>query len=109
MIFMVPVTEFSGEELNFMKSKLASQPWETNFLRIPGLEALENNEEVFLSEAVAKFCPRAISPSTIEAEAERLQYVLVREQSQVSAECTTALTYFGLVVDADDCASKARE
>jgi uncharacterized protein YegL len=109
MVFMVPVTEYKGDELKFLKEEIASQPWETNFLRIPGLLALENNEEMFLSEAVAKFCPRAISPSSIEAEAERLQYVLVREQSQVSAECTTALTYFGLVLDADDCAAKARE
>jgi len=111
MIFMVPVTEMAGEDLNFLKQKLASQPWETNFLRIPGLEALKTNEELFIQQAVAKFCPRAMSPTTVAAQANALQYILVREQTEPDYLCADWRDeiMFGKVEDADACAGFARD
>jgi len=42
-IFMAPITEHMTPNLKILRG-WASQPWETNFELIPGLETLVNNE-----------------------------------------------------------------
>jgi hypothetical protein len=70
-MFMEPIMETNGaEELHFMTHELASQPWQTNFYRIPGLEALKSNNELYVAESIAMFCPKAISPSMTAATTE---------------------------------------
>merc|ERR1719473_1215618 len=76
-LFFVPITEFEGEELAVMKS-WASSPWETHLVHVPGLEMLGADEDVFAQKALVKFCPHAISPSSMAAE-EQQGYFLVRE------------------------------
>merc|ERR1719240_2224300 len=63
-LFFAPVTEFAGEELKLMK-KWASSPWETNLVHIPGLAPLKADAALFRQELVVKFCPEAMSPSSM--------------------------------------------
>lgn len=106
-IYMAPVTEFKGEELDVMKS-LASQPWETNLVRIPGLEALEQNQDMFMQQVIAKFCPRSISPAALAAKEAQKEYMLVRERGFPSWSCGRS-RWIGRVKDEDECAFKARD
>merc|ERR1719169_397140 len=45
MIYMAVITDSRGSELDMLK-KWVSQPWETNYVRIPGLLALEFNSDM---------------------------------------------------------------
>jgi len=77
-LFFVPVTEFRGKELKLMK-EWASDPWETNLVRIPGLDALKSDEAVFAQKCLVKFCPEAISPSSLVVEEKSQGFLLIRE------------------------------
>jgi hypothetical protein len=107
MIFMVPITETKGPELRTLKG-WASQPWETNFQRIPGLTALKFNAEMFAGKIVAKFCPNAFSPSQLRQKEEQRNYMLIHESGYPSDECG-AWTWLGKGHVRDDCAAAARE
>jgi hypothetical protein len=61
-IFMAPIAEYMDKKLVVLRG-WASDPWETNFERIPGLDALINNEPEYAQKLLVKFCPKAFSPS----------------------------------------------
>jgi len=106
-IFMAPVASFESDNLKVVKG-WASSPWETNYERIPGLEALQNNEDAYAQELLVKFCPRAFSPS-LEKEKEVQQgYLLIHEQGWPSEECG-AWKIVGHEPDVDSCFNKVRE
>merc|ERR1719230_1617473 len=107
MIFMAPITSQKGDELDFLKHKLASQPWETNFVRIPGLIDLKHNPDIFEKEIVAKFCPNAISPSKLTLEENTAGYMLIHEGGYPSDECGQWYD-MGSQASIDDCANAAR-
>jgi len=104
-LFFVPITEFEGEELAVMKS-WASAPWETHLVHVPGLEMLGADEDVFAQKALVKFCPNAISPSSMVAEEEEQGFFLVREDGLCGAQ-TTFLSHSALTPA--DCAALAAE
>jgi len=79
-LFFSPVTEFAGEELALMK-KWASSPWETNLVHVPGLAPLKADSALFQQKMVVKFCPEAMSPSSMMVEEEEMGYMLVAENS----------------------------
>jgi hypothetical protein len=108
-VFMEPIMESdSAKELHFMRSELASQPWQTNFYRIPGLDALSSNNALYIQESIAMFCPKAISPSVMKAKEDQRQYLLIREFSFPRWRCAGPWRWLGLVKNVDDCAAKAR-
>merc|ERR1719454_1270640 len=83
-LFFAPVTEFEGEELALMK-KWASSPWETNLVHVPGLAPLKADSALFAQQMVVKFCPEAMSPSSMMVEEQEMGYMLVAE----NAHCGT--------------------
>ena len=53
-LFLVPVTELRGEELNLMK-KWSSRPWATNPVHVPGLDALIVDLAVLAQKCLVMF------------------------------------------------------
>jgi uncharacterized protein YegL len=109
MIYMLPITEAKGSELEFLK-KWASQPWETNYERIPGLAALEYNSDLFTQRVIAKFCPHAISPTREHQSEEDLQCVKIREGGSPDSHCGGGGRVLPLGAESPSvCAEMARE
>merc|ERR1711879_971942 len=53
-IYMAPITDTRDKGLIMLK-KWASQPWRTNYERIPGLAALNGNYDIFVQKIIASF------------------------------------------------------
>lgn len=66
-IFMAPISEYRSKELDELRG-WASQPWEANYERIPGIAALKNNEKMFAQKLLTKFCPLAVSPHPLPGQ-----------------------------------------
>merc|ERR1719510_2213807 len=63
-LFMAPITETRGMELDKLKA-WASQPWQSNYVRIPGFKKLKQRPEYWATKLLAKFCPMSYSPSRV--------------------------------------------
>eukprot|EP00418_Pyrodinium_bahamense_P095493 CAMPEP_0179044730 /NCGR_PEP_ID=MMETSP0796-20121207/17820_1 /TAXON_ID=73915 /ORGANISM="Pyrodinium bahamense, Strain pbaha01" /LENGTH=184 /DNA_ID=CAMNT_0020741129 /DNA_START=14 /DNA_END=568 /DNA_ORIENTATION=- len=88
MLYMAPVIDVDNEDVEILK-EWASQPWETNFERIPGLAALKFNMPFFAEKLLVKFCPNSMSPSLMmEREADTTPpYILIHQYGYPSDEC----------------------
>jgi len=106
-IFMAPIADHTTDQLKVLRG-WASQPWETNYERIPGLDTLINNEPEFAQRLLVKFCPRAFSPSQREEEEEQEGYLLIHEEGYPSAECGVD-TFVGRVDSPDACMEAVKE
>jgi len=106
-IFMAPIAEGREKYLTFLK-KWASQPWNTNYERIPGLVALKNNANIFMQKLIVKFCPDAISPQLRRAKDNVRQYILIHEDGWASDECGEWVE-MAMTKSKDDCARQARD
>jgi hypothetical protein len=87
-IYLVAITEVKGKDLRTYR-RFASHPYSTNFVRIPGLLALEYNADLFTGTIIAKFCPLAFSPSQAMQKAQELEYMLIHEKGYPSDSCGT--------------------
>jgi len=105
-IFMAPIAEHMTQNLRILRG-WASQPWETNFERIPGLDTLVNNEPEFAQRLLVKFCPRAFSPSVKAEEEEQSGYLKIREEGRPSKSCGD-YKYVGAVASVDACMEAAK-
>merc|ERR1719456_801469 len=85
-LFFAPVTAVEGKELEVLKD-WASQPWETNYVRIPGLQALKHNADIFAEKLVASFCPDSMSPTLLRQMEAMKQYMLIHEDGFPSNSC----------------------
>merc|ERR1719401_2578975 len=85
-IFMAPIAESMTQNLKVLRG-WASDPWETNFERIPGLTALINNEPEYAQKLLVKFCPRAFSPSQKSEEETQQGYLKIHEEGYPSDSC----------------------
>jgi hypothetical protein len=106
-IYLVAITEVKGRDLQSYV-QFSSEPHWTNFVRIPGLSALEFNPDLFSVKIITKFCPKAFSPSTQKQKEDELEYMLIHEGGYPSDSCG-AWTWHGKGFNMDDCAGKARE
>merc|ERR1719507_867707 len=106
-IYMAPIAETKDNSLKFLKD-WASQPWQTNYERIPGLAALKQNNAMFIQKLLVKFCPDSMSPAIRRAKDNMRQYILVHEEGWPSDECGLWEEFTG-VANKDECASKSRE
>jgi len=106
-IFMAPVTDFKSKELRWMRTKLASQPWRTNYVRVPGLETLEHNMDIFKQKVIATFCPDAMSLEMMRQKEDARQYMLIREDGYPDFQCGKGWFFKGHM-GRDDCANAAR-
>merc|ERR1719310_1384220 len=102
-LFFSPVTEFAGEELRLMK-KWASSPWETNLVHVPGLAPLKADSALFAQKMVVKFCPEAMSPSSMMVEEQEMGYMLIAENNH----CGERGQELGKAKGAADCAALAQ-
>lgn len=88
--FNIGIAEFPGSDQWKLMQEMASQPAETNTVRVPGLDALEDGGGPFVQEALTKFCPNSISPSMAVQTEESQGYMLVRKGGYCGelGECT---------------------
>merc|ERR1719469_632842 len=79
----------------------------TNFVHIPGLQALKYNPEEFTQQVTATFCPDSMSPSLQDQRDINRGYMLIRERGYPSDECGTwvDIGYMNL----EDCAEAAQK
>jgi len=106
-IYMAPITASRDKSL-FELMKWASQPWQTNYERIPGLAALKSNTGIFVQKLIVKFCPDSMSPSLRAAKDNMRQYILVHEDGWASDECGK-WEEMEPTKSKDECARQARE
>jgi len=106
-IYMAPITDTREKTLIELK-QWASQPWKTNYERIPGLVALKGNTDIFVQKLIVKFCPEAMSPSLQAAKSNMRQYILIHEDGWACDECGAWEELEG-TKSKDSCAKKARE
>jgi len=107
MIYMAPITQGRSKYLTLLK-RWASQPWRTNYQKIPGLAALKHNAKIFVQKLIVKFCPDSISPSLRRAKDDIRRYILVHEDGLSSDECGKWI-HLEHTSNKDDCAKQARE
>jgi ribosomal protein S9 len=107
MLYLVAVTEVKGDDLKTFR-RFASRPIESNFVRIPGLQALEYNPELFAGRIVAKFCPKAFSPSSQAQKEEEQEYMMIHEGGYPSDSCGT-WTWYGRGHTLEECMAIALE
>jgi hypothetical protein len=100
-IFMAPIAEYMDKKLVVLRG-WASDPWETNFERIPGLDSLINNEPEYAQKLLVKFCPKAFSPSQRLEEEQQQGYLLIHEEGYPSDSCG-AWRYMGKADTAEAC------
>jgi len=101
MIYMAPVAQFPSKDFDILK-EWASQPWETNYERIPGLDALANNFDKFGGKMIAKFCPKAFSPSLEKKKSENAGYMLIHEFGYPDDACGANFN-MGIYASLDEC------
>jgi len=77
--FMVSVSTPRSDAFELMKA-MASKPWETNVVRVPAWDALQDGGGPFVQEALVKFCPASMSPSSVLDIARQGGFMLVRER-----------------------------
>jgi len=77
MKYMVGIQEFPGSDAWALMKALATKPSPTNTVRVPGFDALQDGGGPFVREAIAKFCPAAMSPSQTQEEETARGYRLV--------------------------------
>jgi uncharacterized protein YegL len=105
-IYMVPISKFPNEGLESLKA-WASSPWETNYMRIPGIEDLEYNPEIFAQRIISKFCPLSFSPSVAVAKEEEQEFMLIHENGWPDYDCGMWHPE-GFLDSVEECAEKAR-
>jgi len=104
--FMVGIAEFPGSDNWQLMKELASQPADTNTVRVPGIDALQDGGGAFVEEALTKFCPAALSPSQTMKREEARGFLLVKKDGYCGAMGRLLGTQ---VYDSDSCANLARE
>merc|ERR1719356_1268014 len=107
MLFLVAITEVKGDDLKLYRH-FASRPINTNFVRIPGLDALEYNADLFTGRIIAKFCPKAFSPSQQKTKEEEQEYMMIHESGYPDDICG-AWTWHNSGHNLEDCMQLALE
>merc|ERR1719237_787261 len=109
MIYFAPIADFPSKDLDVLKD-WASDPWETNYERIPGLLALSNNFPMFAQRLVAKFCPKSFSPSREEEKNENRGFMLIHERGYPDWACGGGFTNMGSTYQTpEDCGIAVKE
>jgi len=109
-VFMAPIADSSGKDTDLLK-QWASQPWETNYERIPGLAALKPNFDMFGQKLVAKFCPSSFSPSRQRQKEEARGFILLHELGCPDEACAPGISSssssLGTFASQDECSAEA--
>jgi len=76
--FFLVASEANEEDLQLMK-EWASAPWETNFIHVPSVSALQADVGVWSQKALVTFCPMSFSPSAKQTEEVSLGFMHVKD------------------------------
>jgi hypothetical protein len=76
---IVQIKEFPSAENQALLKEWVSQPWEINYMHVPGKKALEGGLDVQVSSLVQTVCPRVISPSLTEERDMERGFSLMKE------------------------------
>jgi len=107
-IYFAPIADFPSKDLDVLKD-WASSPWETNYERIPGLLALSNNFPMFSGRLIAKFCPKAYSPSRQAETDETRGFMLIHENGWPTDACGKFTVMGSTYLTADECGLAVKE
>merc|ERR1719203_535164 len=108
MIYFAPIADFPSKDLDVLKD-WASSPWETNCERIPGLLGLSNNFPMFSGRLIAKFCPKAFSPSRQAETDETRGFMLIHENGWPNEACGKFTVMGTTYLTADECGLAVKE
>jgi hypothetical protein len=109
MIYFAPIADYDSKDFDVLKREWASQPWETNYERIPGLLALENNFPMFAQRLIVKFCPKSLSPKR-EAEKNKNQgFMLIHEGGYPDWACGGGYAWMGMKQTPEECGLAVKE
>jgi len=78
--------KLSQDDKTFMEQMIASEPWEANYVRIPGIKALDRQMEYWATQVLVTSCPRALSPTSDALVTETQGFELLREGSWCGKE-----------------------
>merc|ERR1719324_1209928 len=79
-VIVVEVNKKLGkEDKTFMEQMIASQPFEANYVRIPGIKALDRQMEYWATQVLVTSCPRAFSPTSDALVTETQGFELIYE------------------------------
>jgi len=105
-LMVVQVKRIANEENQaFLKDKIVSQPWDTNFIHIPGKKILKAGYSKFAGNVLVEMCSKAESPTLIAQENEKKGYVL----KAAGLLCTEEPTSKSVQVGIEECKAKADE
>merc|ERR550537_246167 len=76
----------SKEDKSFMEGEIASEPYEANYVRIPGIKALDRQMEYWATQVLVTSCPQAESPTSKVLVDENKGFELIREDSWCGKE-----------------------
>merc|ERR1719324_26419 len=86
-VIVVEVNKKLGkEDKTFMEQMIASEPFEANYVRIPGVKALDRAMEYWATQVLVTSCPRAFSPTSDALVTETQGFQLLREGSWCGKE-----------------------
>jgi len=85
-VIMVPINAFPSKDNRAFTKKLASIPWETNMVPIPGVKKLKREMDHWVTETIVQSCPEAESPGATEMMDEEQGFKLIREGAVCGAD-----------------------
>merc|ERR1719160_1328962 len=77
-VIMVPVNGFPNKLDRKFTKKLASAPWQSNLVPIPGVKKLKRQMDKYVVQTLVQSCPKAESPTAIAAKNQEMGFKLVR-------------------------------
>jgi len=96
MVYMAPVANRRGSWQHKLKL-WASQPWQTNYQYLPGLQAINSSMGQYSGTLIAKFCPKAISPTLQAMRRDQRGYVRIREKAWPACLMGRGIRGFGWI------------
>lgn len=109
-IIVVEVNKkLSKDDKSFMENMIASEPWEANYVRIPGIKALDRQMEYWATQVLVTSCPRAESPTSKVLVDETQGYELIREGSWCGKAKDGFWEMVEQVASENDCFALAKE
>lgn len=88
VVNIVSVNAFPNKPDRRFMRKLASSPWKSNFVAIPGLTKLRRQMDKYITRVLVQTCPKAESPTVVK-ETEKMQgWKLLREGAWCGAKPT---------------------
>merc|ERR1719362_200642 len=108
MIYAAVISSSETDEYMTQMKKWVSSPWDSNLVRIPSHAALQADPEVFVQEALAKFCPYSMSPTQNMQDEGVKQYILIKRGAYPSDDCGEWI-WRGYVQDINECVTLARQ